>query len=109
MYGDDALDLLNKLATDYYVVIKKGGKGDAQARQIFGNRYAARDSEAVEENARARELRTFSHHGRKVEMMQHLKIGRKDSSSETLRIYFDWDADEGKIVIGHCGPHLDHK
>lgn len=40
-------------------------------------------------------------------MEQHLKIGVKDSPAEALRIHFAWVADERKIVIGHCGPHLD--
>ena len=101
-----AFELLRKLATDYYDSIATEGKGDAQARQIFGNAYSATESEPVENNKRARELRTFDHHGVPVEMMQHLKIGVKDSAAETLRIHFEWDSSEQKIIIGHCGPHL---
>ena len=39
-------------------------------------------------------------------MLKHLKIGIKDSLSETLRVHFEWLADEKRIVIGHCGGHL---
>jgi hypothetical protein len=42
-------------------------------------------------------------------MMKHLKIGVKDSVAETLRIHFEWDDGDRKIIIGHCGSHLDHK
>ena len=44
--------------------------------------------------------------GSSIVMPMHLKIGVKDTAAETLRIHFEWFADEQKIVIGHCGPHL---
>jgi len=46
---------------------------------------------------------------KEIMMMKHLKIGNKPSVSETIRIHFEWDASDKKIIIGHCGPHLDHK
>lgn len=104
-HGQKAMDLLRKLATDYYDSLARGGKGDTQARSVFGNAYSI-ESESVARNKRAREMRTFDHRGIPVEMMQHLKIGVKDSVAETLRIHFDWDPAEQKIIIGHCGPHL---
>ena len=55
----------------------------------------------------ARKRRTFEYQGKGVVMTRHLKIGRKDSVAETLRIQFYWDANARKVVIGHCGPHLD--
>lgn len=60
-----------------------------------------------EGNRRARALRTFRVDGHDVEMFQHLKIGVKDSVYETWRTYFTWDAERRRILIGHCGPHLD--
>jgi len=42
-------------------------------------------------------------------MLKHLKIGTKDSLSETLRVHFEWIAKEGCIVVGHCGGHLPFK
>jgi hypothetical protein len=108
-YPDRAFELLRKLCSEYYDTISESGKGDAQARQIFGESYTARDSELVETNRRARELRTFDYQGVPVEMHQHLKIGVKPSPAETLRIHFAWDGERRKVVIGHCGPHLDHR
>jgi len=108
-YPERAFELLRKLCSEYYDAINEGGKGDTQARQIFGEAYTARDSELVETNRRARELRTFDYHGVPVEMHQHLKIGVKPSAAETLRIHFAWDAERHRVVIGHCGPHLDHR
>jgi len=105
-YTEKSFDLLWRLATTYWESIA-GGKGDAEARQIFGAAFAASESEPVERNRKARSLRTFDYCGRVIEMMTHLKIGIKDSAAETLRIHFEWIAEEKKIVIGHCGPHLD--
>jgi hypothetical protein len=103
-----AFELLWKLATAYWEAIV-GGQGDAQARRIFGASYSARESETVESNKRACHLRTFEFLGQPIEMMKHLKIGVKDSIAETLRIHFEWDHGSRRLIIGHCGPHLDHR
>jgi hypothetical protein len=99
-------DLLHKLCDPYWCDMN-AGKGDMEAGKVFGNSYAARESETVEANAQARKRRTFTYEGRDVTMMRHLKIGNKDSAAETLRIHFHWDAEKRKVVVGHCGPHLD--
>ena len=102
-----ALELLKLLLTAYWEAMAEG-RGDIEARRVFGNAYAARESETVENNKRARTLRTFLYEGRAIEMWKHLKIGVKPSVAETLRVHFEWDDARKKIVIGHCGPHLDH-
>lgn len=102
-----AFELLRMLVTSYWQALTDG-RGDNEARKVFGNAYASRESETVEGNRRARELRTFIYDGQPIEMWKHLKIGNKPSVAETLRIHFEWDAQRNKIVIGHCGVHLDH-
>jgi hypothetical protein len=107
-YLRKAADLLRRLVVDYYYC-KAGGQGDGEARKVFGTEaFAAGESETVEHNARARRLRTFEYLGRPIEMMMHLKIGNKPSRHETFRAHFVWDDRERRILIGHCGPHLDH-
>lgn len=103
-YGEKALDLMMKLATSYWTDLSSG-KPDSDARKIFGNGYAAKESETLSIDGRKR--RTFVVNGRPIEMLRHLKIGVKDSAAETLRIHFEWIPAEKKIVIGHCGKHLD--
>lgn len=39
-------------------------------------------------------------------MERHLKIGVANNRSTTLRVYFLWDAEDEKCVIGRCGEHL---
>lgn len=103
-----AFSLLHKLCTDYWECVV-AGRGDGDARAVFGSAFSARESETVENNRRARSLRTFRYKGRPVEMMMHLRIGNKPSTAETFRAHFEWDAAEKRVVLGHCGKHLDHR
>jgi hypothetical protein len=103
--GDKAYDLLSKLATEYWQALAEG-KSDQQAKGIFGqNAYSANEASAMSNAGKNR--RTFSYRNREFLMERHLKHGVKDSKAETLRIHFEWLAEEKKIVVGHCGKHLD--
>lgn len=104
-----AFKLLWKLSTDYWLALANG-KGDVEARKVFGkNEYASNEGDTAGSNKRSQEARTFEYKGQYIEMMKHLKYGIKDSAAETIRIHFEWDSDDKKIVIGYCGPHLPHK
>lgn len=103
-YGYKAFELLRTLAENYWEALTSG-KGDQQARAAFGNSFAAKEADTLSKNGR--ECRTFNYMGRDILMEKHLKIGVKDSLAETLRVHFDWVPDEQKIIIGHCGKHLD--
>lgn len=103
-----ARQMLIRLCTDYYDAILSG-KGDREGTAIFGKSgFAARESETVENNKRARDLRRFTYNGETIEMMRHIKIGVKDSVAETFRAHFHWDTETKRIILGHCGKHLDH-
>jgi|GEM_PF-444480 len=99
-------DLLWKLVTEYWFVLNSG-KGDNEARIIFGNAYAAKESETVEKKKEAHRRRTFIYKDKEIFMAKHLKCGNKKSIAETLRIHFEWVFEEKRIVIGYCGQHLD--
>ncbi|ANM18241.1 hypothetical protein AMK06_CH03367 [Rhizobium sp. N541] len=103
-YGYKAFELLRTLAEDYWEALTNG-KGDQQARAAFGNAFAAKEADTLSKSGR--EYRTFNYMGRDILMEKHLKIGVKDSFAETIRVHFEWFPDEQKIVIGHCGKHLD--
>lgn len=107
-YGGRLFALLLLLGRDYWDALV-AGKPDAEAKKMFGNSFAAKESERVEMNHAARTRRTFSYGGKDYEMMKHLKIGVKDSPAETIRVHFEWIAGEKLIVIGHCGPHIPFK
>ena len=107
-YGRKLFALLNTLATDYWEALA-GGQPDAEARRVFGAGFAAKESERVEAHKGARNRRTFTYLGAEYQMMKHLKIGVKDSASETIRVHFEWLPDERLLLIGHCGAHIPFK
>lgn len=102
-----AFRLMLTFAAEYWARLN-AGEPNATAKQVFGEAYTGKESETVEHNSRARQLRTFEYLGRPVEMMSHLKVGVKPSVAKTWRLHFFWDADRKKLVVGHCGKHLDH-
>ena len=104
-HGPKAFELLQKLATEYWQQLADG-KSDQQAKDVFGkNVYSANEAGTLSNDGKRR--RTFSYRGRDFLMEKHLKHGVKDSLAETLRVHFEWIAHEKKIIIGHCGKHLD--
>jgi hypothetical protein len=102
-YSSKAYDLLEVLANSYWHLMAEG-HGDQQAKSVFGNSFTANEASLSKEG---RKRRTFDYRGQKIFMDRHLKHGVKDSAAETLRVHFDWSASEKKLVIGHCGKHLD--
>lgn len=103
-YGEQAFDLLWRLATSYWEEVQT--KGDTEARKLFGTKsYSAKERTVLTKCGKDR--RTFEYQGKQIHMDKHLKIGTADNPSDTLRIHFEWLADEKRIIIGHCGKHLD--
>lgn len=102
--GEKACELLHTLATDYWQALVDG-MGDQHAKAVFGqNAFAANEADSLSNDGKR--LRTFTYRGRDFVMEKHLKHGVKDSKAETLRIHFEWIPSEKKLVIGHCGKHL---
>jgi hypothetical protein len=103
--GRQLLDLLIRLVTQYRTVLLE--KGDVEARNVFGkNEFAAKESETVMGNSTLRRAREFEYQGVPLEMFRHLKIGVADDLMKTIRVYFHWDNQRKKIIIGYCGKHL---
>lgn len=103
-HGKKLFELLQKLATSYFDALAQG-KGDTEAGNIFGESFAATESESTKKNKRAIKERTFLWDGKPITMWSHIKIGVKESVSETIRVHFEWAADNRLIVIGWCGEH----
>jgi hypothetical protein len=103
--GAKVFDLLLALAGPYWEALS-AGRPDAEARKAFPpKRFAAKESETLSASGRAK--RTFMYKGAPVFMEPHLKAGDTGGSADTtLRIHFQWDAEDRRVVIGHCGPHI---
>lgn len=75
-----------------------------------GFEYAANESPetlAIEECRRAR---TFRYNGEDVLMTNHVKIGNPSRYADgALRVYFLFDPERRKLVVGHIGKHLPTK
>jgi hypothetical protein len=103
-YGEQAFDLLWRLATSYWEEVQVNG--DTEARKLFGTKsYSAKERTILTKGGKER--RTFEYQDKRIQMDKHLKIGTADNAADTLRVHFEWLADEKRIVIGHCGQHLD--
>jgi len=103
-HGKKAFELLLRLVSDYWQALADG-KGDLVAKDVFGqNNYAANEASSLSTDGLRR--RTFEYNGESVIMEKHIKYGVKDSVAETLRVHFEWFVGDKKIVIGHCGKHL---
>ena len=67
--------------------------------------YSPRESQATMQVFG--EHRRFWDGQRHIEMQEHIKIGRGTSDKQRyIRIYFWWDAANGRYLIGHAGEHL---
>lgn len=56
-------------------------------------------------------MRQYSdeYNGREIDIEAHIKNGNKESDPRFVRIHFAYDpAVSDKILIGHCGKHLDN-
>ena len=49
--------------------------------------------------------RVFHHDSQSRQMQRHLTLGGGDTNN-CLQIYFDFDDDAQRVLIGHCGRHL---
>jgi len=108
-HGRHLWELLVKLAVNYYNALV-AGKGDGEAKSIFGNdSFAAKESESTMKNPACKRARERVYKDATVCMWKHLKRGVADSTEETIRVHFHWfpqHGTSGVLVIGHCGEHL---
>lgn len=93
----DLMSALIKLSDLYMEALKQGG--DSSAKQVFGNAYAAGESDITMNTERLRRMREFSIDGKKQLVTQHLSI------NNYLRLYFCIQGD--KVVIPYLGKHLE--
>lgn len=49
----------------------------------------------------------ISYEGRTLNIEPHIAVGNRDDANG-LRVHFAYDAPSGKLIIGHCGKHLDN-
>jgi hypothetical protein len=97
------LDLLNRLVFEYTPSLGEG-KSDAEARDIMGASYSAKESETVELNPALRSERTFMVGDQEHYFCRHLHVGNDPGRVRGMRIYFDILG--GVVTIAYAGKHL---
>lgn len=96
---EKAFELMLRLVIDYRDALP--GKGTSVAKKVFNDsEWAADETDSVDDKKR-----TF---GGNV-MREHLRIGNNEGSEKGWRCHFCYDHKSQKIIIGHCGKHLDFK
>jgi hypothetical protein len=43
---------------------------------------------------------------RAADLNRHFRLGTARDKTRTMRIHFEWDADDNRLVIHHAGEHL---
>lgn len=85
------------------------GKAEGNVVYAFeaqtGFELTLREVKHTKRNDALNRLRTVDYKGRQRSIAAHVK-GRGSKKGESLRVHFFVDADEGRIVIAHCGEHL---
>ena len=49
--------------------------------------------------------RVFQHRGRRRQMQRHLTLGG-GTTNNCLQVYFEFDGESRRVLVGHCGRHL---
>jgi hypothetical protein len=63
------------------------------------------ESKETKRDNRLMAKRRFVHDGKEWDMTPHVKWG--NSAPKCLRVYFAVDRDQKRLIVGHCGDHLD--
>jgi len=98
---DQLFERIWKLGTELREKLKKGSRTYEAVSGVFTQEQCAlKGGKPV----------TVEYQGKTVEMHEHLKIddagGNGAPKNSCLRIYFHWDNENEKVVIGYCGKHL---
>lgn len=98
------------IATDLFDLVKTN---PAQAYTEFKNKtgWDIGRGEGSQTHADSRLMRQYvdTYDGQEIDIEAHIKNGVRESDPKFVRIYFAYDPSVAdKIIIGHCGKHLDN-
>ncbi|MEQ3252034.1 hypothetical protein [Eggerthella lenta] len=85
---------------------EKDGSITDTYKRMTGYDLSLRESKATNDVPAYVRARRRTYEGRIIDITPHVK-GRSGKRGETLRVHFAIDEKTERIVIGHCGAHLD--
>tara|TARA_B110001469_G_C9624973_1_gene311885 strand:- start:161 stop:1795 length:1635 start_codon:yes stop_codon:yes gene_type:complete len=106
---DHAWKILFHIGTTLYDIKYSGQPvGDIEKRfkELSGYEYAKTEGQNTKHDNRLKQSRKFKYDDRDFELWSHIKYGVEEP--KLLRIYFDYDDQNKKIIVGHVGVHLDN-
>lgn len=109
---DEEWRILRTVATvlwDIYFGDGDSSDIDEEFKRRSGFTHTLRESGATNASPALVKLRRRAYKGSEIDITPHIKgSGRRDSSKlHPFRLHYYADAEGKKIVIGHCGEHLD--
>ncbi len=109
---DEEWRILRAVAADLWDIYFGDGDSsdiDEEFKRRTGFTHTLRESGATNSSPALVKLRRRSYKGSEIDITPHIKgSGRRDSSKlHPFRLHYHADAEGKKIVIGHCGEHLD--
>ncbi len=104
---DRAFDMLYHVGTTLFnLKFEEDHPGDIATRfyNLSGFEFATSEGKQSKKDKSIRASRQITVNGKQYEIWPHIKFGNKPP--KILRVYFAFDDDQKKIVIGHVGKHL---
>ncbi|MBN2686017.1 MAG: hypothetical protein JXR40_12110 [Pontiellaceae bacterium] len=76
-------------------------------REISGFELALNEGRLTNRNKKLTQLRKINIGDKEFDITPHVKAGG-NKEPKCLRVYYAWEQESQKLVIGHCGAHLDN-
>ena len=107
---DEYWKILESMPTDlwniYFGDEDYSGRVDDEYQRRTGFELSLTETKATQANQRLMRLRKRKYKNREIDITPHIK-GRDKNPKFTFRVHYYVDRDDQKIVIGHCGEHLE--
>lgn len=97
--GEAVLNKVGPLIREGRDLLRDEGMG-GRLREVVPAKVSPRESETVACKEKLRAHRRFKDGSHTREIFSHLSL------SHSVRLYFEYDADENRIIIGYMGKHL---
>ena len=106
-FVNEAWEILAHLATTLHELKFNSAKGGDLAKEFeaaSGYSYSKTEGAATKSDTHLAKMRVIEHGGKTYKIWPHIKKGVKPP--KMIRVHFDFDEDDKKIVIGFIGLHM---
>ena len=103
-------EIFYHIATDLFDLVKsKPAQAYTEFKNITGWEIARGEGPQTHVDSKLMRQYIDTFEGKEIDIEAHIKNGKKESDSRFVRIYFAYDPSiSEKIIIGHCGKHLEN-